>query len=906
MAGTIDMLERQVSKDLARSGLTLKDVSGAKIVGPEAMMPLPGQGIESDAEGHGDDFEPELTEIEAEGGYSIPYRSLDGTPVMDNGKPFERIRLIDPRNNQVPRYRSPRGSINHVYIPQGLRELLLQLTQQRNIVPGADILIITEGEKKAIRSVLSGMPCIALPGVYMWADSLKVRAKKKALGAIGGPPISLSMSEDTPVNPELLAAINEIRALCPSIGAVVVLFDSDGAPMPLKASFKIIKGERVPKGGIDWHPCPIVGDDQVSANPRVTTAGYLLASALRKQALSHTPVVTRFCMWNKDDEEEWEKQGLDDWLMAEISPGYVAQTLRAGLTKALRLRDLIREESLFTCGVVNPDILGSKAGPSAEIAFSQMLDGKRVGRADGLLYEWVGSHWQTIDRLRLERAAHALMDAFYAENGSARKVNDSPKLAVSAPHLYPIPTPCTQEDVGGALVPCMDVTLEISGEGDIVAREPSKDDGLRHCIDAKWTDRHNSCPLFSQFIESTLPDAAVRALVQQYIGYTLVGDTRHDVAQWWFGSGANGKSVLAEIVGALHRKVASANLEDLGGFQSEGLIDASLITVDETPKRVDEQKLKTAISGGEISINRKFHVPVTVKLSAKWLLRGNEKPALTDQSGGLWRRLHIIHFEQKFEGEDKDPLLLKKILKSEMSGVLNWAIKGLVRLLRAKGFVDVPECVFAWKRDMQTETNTVMGWWTDKEISTCTTPRTSKDSVYAHYNSWCKTNGLMPAGSTVFWRRLHYITAEQGVELVNVQETVTCTDPLTGRTEKSRIRKVNLDLDGLIMDSEAPTNVVPIQRVTPAKEPSDIPFVMVPPSDAEFVELDEPDLDGIATDVADHDEQPLLAPAPQTDGVLSPFVSDAPIVPVFTAQHPGSTITPIRNPAAKSGMGGAK
>jgi putative DNA primase/helicase len=128
-------------------------------------------------------------------------------------------------------------------------------------------------------------------------------------------------------------------------------------------------------------------------------------------------------------------------------------------------------------------------------------------------------------------------------------------------------------------------------------------------------------------------------LVQQYVGYTLIGDTRFQVAQWWFGSGANGKGFLARIVAALHRKVAAASIDDLGGFGSENLIDASLITVDETPKRVDEQRLKTAISGDDLPINRKYLQPVTVKLRGKWLLRGNDKPALSDQTDGVWRRL---------------------------------------------------------------------------------------------------------------------------------------------------------------------------------------------------------------------------------------------------------------------------
>lgn len=792
------VLSTLVSDDLGRSGLVEGDVHGLELIRPEQLRVLPGsEDVEAVYDPESDDNT--TLDFEAAGGYSIPYYTLYGEPIIDQGKPFSRIRLLGRKSEAVPRYRSPRGSLNHVFIPRGLLKLLKKKAEQNEVLKAVKseetlTLFITEGEKKAIRSVRAGIPTIALPGIHMWADSLKVRAIKRAFQKASGDLKKLHMSEDTPVNPELLNVIAQIKSLCPNLGVVCILFDSDGGPRPFKEAFKKVKGGEIPVGGIDWKFSSAAGAGMVSANPSVTHAGYLLAAALRKQSEVRCAVVSRFCEWNTEEDEAWKKQGVDDW-MESASDDLVRASLELMTQSAIKLWNVIKSEPLFSSNS-DPDMMGEKAGPSAEIAFSRMLDGNTVGQADGLLFEWTGSNWQVLNQLRLQSAAHLLIDAFYAESGSARKIMDAPKAAVSAPTLYPIPDERTKHRIGDAIIPCLDVTLDISEDGEIVARAPNKQDGLRYCINARWADRDKPCPIFTKFIESTLPDPAVRGLVQQYIGYTLIGDTRHRVAQWWFGSGSNGKSVLAEIVSALHRKVAAANLSDLGGFNSEGLIDASLITVDETPRRVDEQGLKKAISGGEMVINRKYLPSVTVKLRGKWLLRGNEKPSLSEQTDGIWQRLHIINFEQQFKGSDRDPLLLEKILKNEMAGVLMWAIAGLIKVLKNNGFTDVPDCVWAWKREMQTETDNVLGWWTDLEVQVTDTPRINTTSVYADYSGWCKENGLYPVSSVNFWKRVRLILQRNhaDAELTTNRVRETVTDPLTGETRQKWTRQVNLDL----------------------------------------------------------------------------------------------------------------
>lgn len=130
-------------------------------------------------------------------GYAIPYFSRTGEPVR-----HANYRLHHPDDKK---YRFPFGSEPSLYFPPGVADLLEQ----------HDYLVVTEGEKKAARAVQDGIPCVALPGVWNWADPA-ARAREKAIG--------LTMSHLTPVLPDL--------AQLGAAKRIILLFDSDVAVKP--------------------------------------------------------------------------------------------------------------------------------------------------------------------------------------------------------------------------------------------------------------------------------------------------------------------------------------------------------------------------------------------------------------------------------------------------------------------------------------------------------------------------------------------------------------------------------------------------------------------------------------------------------------------------------------------------
>ncbi len=731
----MDMKSMNISMlaDLGKSGLTGEDAQVAGIVPVDAALLRKRLGI-SDA--------PDC--------YQIPYSDLSGKPVLDSGIPFSRYRVLDQAwKGGKQRYITQPGLVSggaHTYVPVGL-EALLRSRKHR-------FICVTEGEKKALAAVKHGIPCVALPGVTMWHDIMHNNFAKEDAIEAGAHPADVQedfrLSPDTPVQPELLDVLRQAVEICPTIGIIAVLFDSDGSTLTQKETFIKIKGNLVPLGGIDWKPFfnESTKETLYCANPAVTRMNKLLAAALRKQIDRKIVIASSFCAFNQKDDGDWQKQGLDDWLVNSDPKELVYNAILKDNNRALLLSDLIKDWPIFG-GHVDPDWLGAK-DIAPELAFSQLLDPHDVGEQDGLLYAWKGTHWELLAQDEARKAAYALFAQFYPKSAKDLVLVSAAKTAVSNPDLFTVPK--IGKDT--TLVPCQDCTLHISNAGEIDVKDSVREDGLRYVIRAGWADRNLPRPMFDKFIKEVLPDPDVRRLVQQYIGYTLVPHTRFQVAQWWFGKGSNGKGVLAAIVAALHQCVAPASLDNLKKFGAETLIGASLITVDETPKRIDEQPLKSAISADSpILVDRKHEKALHIYLAAKWLLRGNEAPSISDASDGFWRRLHIIPFVAQFLGTDVIPDLAERIIAEELAGVLGWAIEGLVDLLQA-GHFDVPEACQIAKREMKLATDSVAGFLDDREHHVAEKATASKQVVYDAYAAWSRQSGLLPVGAPRFWQRI--------------------------------------------------------------------------------------------------------------------------------------------------------
>lgn len=385
-----------------------------------------------------------------------------------------------------------------------------------------------------------------------------------------------------------------------------------------------------------------------------------------------------------------------------------------------------------------------------ELGYSLDLAGDDRYASDGqILYFWTGVYWQPVTIEDGDKKAWGWLAVNRADKASPSTASACHRAAIL--QCDDLPKPFTGD---GVLIPCQNGYVAI-GDGASTPSliTPSPKMGMTYVVACDYTPSA-ACPEFDDFIAEVLPVVDVRDYVQEFVGYTLLADTRFQKAQLWLGSGGNGKGTLAQIVSALHQCTMAASLDDLAGFKLAGLLGASLVYCDETPARIDEQRIKSLISGDLVQLEKKYRDPVSFRPTAKWIVSANAIPAISDQSDGFWRRWQIVPFPGKFEGVAK-PLLAQTIIKDELSGVLNWALEGLIRLLQRGKFSVLPSAMSDAISGGKMGSNSVLAWWSDIDADiTISAETTEKSLVYEHYAAWCRSNGMMPVNSEKFWVRL--------------------------------------------------------------------------------------------------------------------------------------------------------
>jgi putative DNA primase/helicase len=390
------------------------------------------------------------------------------------------------------------------------------------------------------------------------------------------------------------------------------------------------------------------------------------------------------------------------------------------------------------------------------------------GTRDGTIYEFVDTHWQALDSMELERNAIDWLAKFAPDKCTDKTATSCVNTAIlKLPKI-----PSAKENI----IPLKYSSLEITNDGVLSERHSLHEDGLNYCLSCVY-DKGAVAGKFLKFINEALPNEEMRNFLQEYIGYTLLGDTRHQVAAWLIGEGGTGKGTIATVTAALHKQTIALNLNALEGFRLAGLHSASLVLVDETPTRINEQTLKTLISGDMIQIDRKYRDMLTLRPTAKWLVNGNSLPAISDHSTGFWRRWFIFPFN--VVPSKKQPMLAQQIIDEELSGVLNWALEGLQRLLKRNGFPEQPAEMKNATSHGKMQSNNVAAWVVDMGIETVDNHEirenqkredseaiigipvnqvwnTRKD-VYFAYSRWCGESGTRAVASNKFFERLQQV-----------------------------------------------------------------------------------------------------------------------------------------------------
>jgi putative DNA primase/helicase len=267
------------------------------------------------------------------------------------------------------------------------------------------------------------------------------------------------------------------------------------------------------------------------------------------------------------------------------------------------------------------------------------------------------------------------------------------------------------------------------------------------------------CPKIMKFFKEVLSPEDI-LVIQELFGYCLYPSYQIEKAFIFLGDGANGKSTLLNLLTRFLGKnnISSVPLQVIGKdkFAASDLYGKlANICADIPNTALNNTSLFKMLTGQDsIRAEKKFKDPFNFYNIAKHIFSANQiPPSPADQSDAFFRRWILINFPNRFIGSKCDRNILEKItVFPEMSGLLNWALEGLKRLLEKKEFsryTSIDEVREYWNKS-----SNLIAEFIYENIEQDDNGVETKDEVYNRYKQFAREKKYPTIASNVFSRKL--------------------------------------------------------------------------------------------------------------------------------------------------------
>ncbi|WP_329295531.1 DNA primase family protein [Streptomyces sp. NBC_01455] len=254
------------------------------------------------------------------------------------------------------------------------------------------------------------------------------------------------------------------------------------------------------------------------------------------------------------------------------------------------------------------------------------------------------------------------------------------------------------------------------------------------------------------------------------LGYSVTGDVGAQVLPFLYGSGANGKSVLLDVMMQVLGDYANAAppgfLMEKGKFTEHStelteLHGRRIVVCSELKPndKFNEARVKLLTGGDAITARRMRQNFFTFTPTHKLWLLGNHRPEVGTGGYAFWRRMRLIPFERKVPDERKIDNLAAELVRDEGPGILQWLIEGAQLYLSSRDPLNGPSSVrLATEAYEKTEDHVgrfimercVLGH--DGRLNADL--RVEQKLLYETYVRWCGEESIRPATSRTFAGRI--------------------------------------------------------------------------------------------------------------------------------------------------------
>ena len=299
------------------------------------------------------------------------------------------------------------------------------------------------------------------------------------------------------------------------------------------------------------------------------------------------------------------------------------------------------------------------------------------------------------------------------------------------------------------------------GKNGAELKEHSPKNFIRYCLSFDYNP-DATCQMWDEHLRRSLPDAETADYLAECFALPFYSGKIEKVLILC-GQPSTGKSVSLDVLSAI---LGSENISceifqnltstDTAGYFSRNELDGRLanIATDVSNKLGDSGLAKMLISRESVSARPPYGKNIKrIKNYARLLFAMNELPPQFLTDGALKRRAAFIEFPNVVSQKETDTGYAQRIIAGELSGVLNWIIAGLGRLLD-KGKLEPPTSVAAVMERVRIENDPLSGWLAEKEYCVGNETYLTVKESYQSFSEYCRENGNAEPSRGTFTRRL--------------------------------------------------------------------------------------------------------------------------------------------------------
>lgn len=288
-------------------------------------------------------------------------------------------------------------------------------------------------------------------------------------------------------------------------------------------------------------------------------------------------------------------------------------------------------------------------------------------------------------------------------------------------------------------------------------------------------DKSAKCPIFTNFLNDVLSEEDI-STVQEYLGFCIYRRYFIKKGMIFVGEKDTGKTVLLNVFMKIigDKNTSGINLQRIGSgdkFALASLYEKHLNCYDDLSFKdiSDNGGFKIVTGGGYITAEYKFGDSFQFVNYAKQLFACNKIPPNKDNDDpAYFDRWLPIEFLNQIPESEQDKFLYQKLTSDkEMSGILNWALEGLDRLLKKEKF-SFNKSHEEVKRIMEQSGNP-LAKFCEEMLEEKPSNKISKEDMYELYFEWAKANKVSRLSKTILGRNLEkyakYILDKTGKQI---------------------------------------------------------------------------------------------------------------------------------------------